>query len=326
MNRAKSTVNSEPIAPLSHKTVSEAPTGCVTRRDFLRTSGCAVAGLYFGIHFSCADQTHRRTSLSFGVVADAHYANTPPRGIRYYAESSAKMAECVGLMNDRNVDFLIELGDFKDEKVPAQEQATLEYLETIEGIFGQFKGRRYHVLGNHDVDSISKEQFLARVRNTGIASDAKYYSFDVGDLHFVVLDANYKEDGSDYDHGNFDWRDTNVPKNELAWLTKDLASTSKPVIAFIHQQLDGTGDLTVRNAHQVRRILQEAKRVLAVFQGHNHAGYYSLIEGIHYYTLKAMVDGSGGENSAYAIVEVKADNSIVVTGYRKAMSKKMMRA
>jgi hypothetical protein len=39
-----------------------------------------------------------------------------------------------------------------------------------------------------------------------------------------------------------------------------------------------------------------------------------------------MVDGSGGENSAYAIVEVKADNSIVFTGYRKAMSKKMMRA
>lgn len=319
-------MKSKPGTPLSHKTVSEAPTWFVTRRDFLRTSGLVSVGIAAGFPLSYADAINRTASLSFGVVADAHFANTPARGIRYYGESSAKMVECVGLMNDRNVDFLIELGDFKDEKVPAQEQATLEYLETIEGIFGQFKGRRYHVLGNHDVDSISKDQFLAWVRNTGIESDAKYYSFDVGDLHFVVLDANYKEDGSDYDHGNFDWRDTNVPKIELAWLTKDLASTSKPVVVFIHQQLDGTGDSTVRNAPLVRRILQESKRVLAVFQGHNHAGYYSLIEGIHYYTLKAMVDGCGAENSAYAIVEVDADNSIVVTGYRKAISKKMMRA
>ena len=34
-----------------------------------------------------------------------------------------------------------------------------------------------------------------------------------------------------------------------------------------------------------------------------------------------MVEGAGPENNSYAIVEILNDNSIVVTGYRKAVSK-----
>ena len=64
---------------------------------------------------------------------------------------------------------------------------------------------KYHVLGNHDADSISKEQFLANIKNTNISDGSKYYSFDLKGLHFIVLDANYCADGSDYDHGNFSW-------------------------------------------------------------------------------------------------------------------------
>ncbi len=69
--------------------------------------------------------------------------------------------------------------------------------------------------------------------------------------------------------------------------------------------------------------MQKNQKVLAVFQGHHHAGDYSLIEGIHYYTLKAMVEGSGAENNAYAIVEIHNDQSITVTGYRRALSRKL---
>ncbi|MCF7838222.1 MAG: hypothetical protein K9N49_06295 [Candidatus Marinimicrobia bacterium] len=48
-----------------------------------------------------------------------------------------------------------------------------------------------------------------------------------------------------------------------------MAATGKPVIAFIHQQLDGTGDLAVGNAPRVREILQKAKRVLGIFADHH---------------------------------------------------------
>ena len=62
--------------------------------------------------------------------------------------------------------------------------------------------------------------------------------------------------------------------------------------------------------------------MLVVFQGHQHDGQYNLINGIHYYTLPAVVEGTGEENNAYAIVEINGDNSISVIGYRKAIGKK----
>ncbi len=298
----------------------------VTRRTFLKGSGLVIAGLSAGIPFSLANSMDGKAKLSFGIVTDVHYADTDPNGSRKYRESLAKMTEFVKLMNDKKVDFIIELGDLKDQGKPITEESTLMYLVAIEKVYGQFYGLRYHVLGNHDVDSISKEQFLARVENTGIAKGSTHYSFDMKGIHFVVLDANYSADGSDYDHGKFNWTDANVPLKQLNWLKKDLASSTKPVITFVHQQLDVTGSTGVKNGPQVRQVLQDSKRALAVFQGHHHAGHYSYIEGVHYYTLKGMVEGSGDQNNSYAIVEVYDDNSIVVTGYRKALSKEMKKA
>jgi predicted phosphodiesterase len=305
---------------------STAANWIVTRRDFLKASGFVVSGLSLGAPSIFAVNRGSNTKVSFGIVTDAHYADSAPRGTRFYKESVAKMTECVDFMNVKKVDFLIELGDFKDQGDPAKEKETLTYLEAIEQIFQHFRGPRYHVLGNHDVDSISKEQFLTRVENTGISSESNYYSFDLKELHFVVLDANYMADGSDYDHGNFHWTDTNISQKELDWFKNDLAASSKPVIVFVHQQLDGTGNHSVKNAAEVRQIMQESEKVLAVFQGHNHAGHYSYIEGIHYYTLKAMVEGSGENNNSYAIVEVHDNQNIVVRGYRSAMSRELEKA
>jgi hypothetical protein len=176
------------------------------------------------------------------------------------------------------------------------------------------------------MDSLSKKQFLDVVTNTKIPKEASYYSFDMKGLHLVVLDANYDKAGKDYDHGNVRWTDTNIPKKQVDWLAKDLESTSKPVIAFIHQPLEGKDKHSVANRAQVREVLQKSKKVLAVFQGHIHEGGHKQIEGIHYYTLKAMVTGSGEENNSYAIVEVGDNLDLIVTGYRRAVSKKMGKA
>ncbi len=234
------------------------------------------------------------------------------------------MEECVELMNQMKVDFLIELGDFKDQDTPPNKKNTLLYLQTIENLFQQFKGPKYHVIGNHDLDSISKEDFSKIVSNTNIPNNSTFYSFDFNRLHLIVLDANFKSDGADYKAGNFDWRDTNISTAEIEWLKSDLKATQKPVILFIHQQLDGEGDLCVKNAEEVRSILDNSSKAIAVFQGHNHKGQYSKNKGIHYYTLKAMVEGSGSQNNSYAIVRVFDDGSMSVTGYRKATTQELL--
>ena len=232
------------------------------------------------------------------------------------------MRECVDFMNDEKVRFLVELGDLKDQDEMPDETNTLRYLAEIESEFKRFDGPRYHVLGNHDLDSISKPQFLSLTENSGIERDRSFYSFDQGGVHFVVLDPCFTSNGADYGHGNFDWTDANIPPHQLEWLRKDLNQTDAPTILFIHQLLDGEGSVFIKNAEEVRGVLEESGKVKAVFQGHHHEGQYKKINDIHYYTLKAMVEGSGAENNSYAIVDVKP-GGLMVTGYRKAVSKSL---
>lgn len=267
--------------------------------------------------------------VKFGIVTDMHYAQRPPANNRYYNESLDKVLECVDLMNEQRVDFLIELGDLKDEGVAPEESETLEFLSTMENALKRFKGPLYHVLGNHDHDSISKKQFLSSITNHGFSIPSNYYSFDKNSFHFIVLDANYTSTGKPYDHGNFDWTDTHIPEEQLTWLRRDLKQNRQPAVVFVHQQLDSVAFNPAHRVHcpdnsdNVREILEESGNVLAVFQGHYHKGSLNQINNIYYYTLKAVVEGSGAENNSYAIVEIGNDRLIRIRGFRKATSEEL---
>jgi alkaline phosphatase len=259
--------------------------------------------------------------LRFGVVTDIHYADIDTSGARTYRESDGKLAECVRVMNEAGVDFLVELGDFKDQDKMPQEARTLAFLRKIEGVLAAFKGPRFHVIGNHDTDSISKAQFLSVVENTGITPNATRYTFVRRGIRFVVLDASHKSDGSDYDRGNFDWGDSNIDGPQLAWLSRTLAASREPVIVMVHQQLDGTGAYYVKNAAEVRAALEASGKVIGVLQGHRHEGGYSGINGIPYFTFRGLIEGAGPNNNAFGIVEVHPDLSVWITGYQRGESR-----
>lgn len=257
--------------------------------------------------------------VTFGIVSDIHFAEIPNSDTRTYSQSLDKLMECIDTMNKYKVDFLVELGDFKDLSQPADEQKTLGFLKQVEQVFSKFNGPRYHVLGNHDEDCISKEQFLSVAGNSGIRERKSYYSFNSNGFHFVVLDANYDSAGKDFDHGHFDWGDPNIPENEIKWLEDDLKESKEPVIIFIHQLLDGAKPYQVKNANEVRAILENSGKVKCVFQGHFHEGNSSEINGIQYYTLCSLVSGEKPKGNSYAIVSVKAE-TIRIHGFRKAKS------
>lgn len=294
------------------------------RRKFVLTSVTLIGGFPLS-RLAMANRPFK--PVRFGIVTDMHYADRPSQGNRYYRQSLSKTAECVALMNEQKVDFLIEVGDLKDQGVHPGETETLQFLDTIEQELRRFEGPLYHVLGNHDADSISKDQFLEHISNHGFSKARSYYSFDRGSLHFVVLDADYTSKGIPYDHGNFDWKDAYIPEDQLRWLKKDLRRHRRPTIVFVHQQLDSSAFPQrhrincVSNADAVREILDESGRVLIVFQGHYHPGSFNKINDIYYYTLKAVIEGSESENNSYAIVEIDSALNIRVNGYRKAVSK-----
>ena len=180
---------------------------------------------------SCGGQRPVR----FGVVTDLHYSRREPYGTRYFPQTMDKLKEAMEVFNSSNLDFVIEMGDLKDQdNVPRREQ-TITYLDEIENVFQSFRGPVYHVLGNHDMDSISKDDFLHHTSNQGDADKKAYYSIAFDNIKFIVLDANYNLDGTPYDKGNFDWTKAYIPEDQIGWLRKELKGNNKPVIIFIHQ-------------------------------------------------------------------------------------------
>lgn len=290
----------------------------ISRRKFLTLSGTSLAGLYFTP--SGYSKNGDNSQLRFGMLSDVHYAEREPAGKRFYRQSHGKVQEAIDQMNREKLDFVIELGDFKDQDAVPDETKTLQYLTKIEAVLQKFDGPTYHVLGNHDMDGISKQQFLERVENTGISKRKSYFSYNLKGLHFVVLDGNFTKDGVAYDHGNFNWEDALVSDEQLVWLKNDLKANTFPVIVFIHQMLDDSKNAkhAVKNAAVVRKVLEDSEKVLCVFQGHVHEERYNLINGIHYYSVNAVVDGDGSENSAFMIVDINRDGSLKIDGFHRA--------
>jgi len=283
----------------------------IPRRGFLRT-GVAALAAWDGL---MAGGAERPEAVTIGLFADPHYADREPWIGRHFRDSDEKLAEFVKAMNEAKPDFAICLGDLVDKGETLD--AETGYLKHIDGIYRKFDGRRHYVIGNHDVATFTKEQFLAA---TGMP--AAHYSFDSGPLHCVVLDANFKEDMTPYSAGNFDWTDTWVPPGQQRWLAADLKKTEKKTLVFVHQALDDEkGTDGVKNGDQVRKILEESGKVLAVFCGHNHRGAYRQIHGIPYFTLRAMVEGPGLENNAYALARISPEGAIEPRGFGKQPSR-----
>jgi alkaline phosphatase len=263
-----------------------------------------------------ANETGSTEPLHVGIFTDlhAHDTNNPIERL-VMVNYRERLQACIDAMNAWPADLMMQLGDYVNgrfvigadfgdpDRIPG-------ILEDAESIYAKFRGPRYHVLGNHDIESLSKEEFLERVPMT-----ATYYSFDAGAYHFVVLDAQYNRKGEDCSRV-FYVVQGNIPSFQLDWLCDDLAATDRPTIVCVHQRLDveydfRSGGPEIYNAEEVRVLLEESRKVIAVFQGHDHDGAYSQIGGIHYITFRALVDRAEPTPPSWALVTLDLVNRTI---------------
>jgi predicted phosphodiesterase len=280
----------------------------LSRRAFIQNSTLCLAGLGGGQVLSA--ESDAKPLLRVGLMTDLHYADKPPTKTRFYREALAKLDEAVEDMNREKPALVIELGDFIDQADSVEKE--IEWLKTMESHFARLSMPRHYVLGNHCVGTLTKEEFTANTKASG-----SFESFEAGGVTFIILDSCFRSDGTPYSRKNFDWKDANVPKDELSWLENQLSKASGPVIVLAHQRLDADKAQAVQNAAEVRSLLEKSGKVLAVFQGHSHKNDYQQITGIHYTTLVAMVEGSGAENNGYTMLDVLSDGSLRLNGFRK---------
>ena len=288
----------------------------VGRRAWIRSSSLMLAATaldpfapapLFGADGSGGDV------LKVGLITDLHYADKPPAGTRYYRDTLAKLEEAARQFAADKPAFVVELGDLID----AADSVLIEqrWLSRIHGEFSAIATDRHYVLGNHCVDLLTKEEFLGAVER-----ERSYYSFERGGFHFVILDACFRGDGQPYGRRTSHWTDANIPPAEIEWLVADLKATDKPAIVFVHQRLDVSSDYGVKNAPEIRRVLENSGRVLAVFQGHSHENDYREINGIHYTVLRAMVEGATAGDNGYSLLSIARDGTIQLTGFRQQRS------
>lgn len=305
----------------------------INRRAFVKGGVVfAVAPLWSG---ALAEGGHAPL-VRFGVFTDAHYARRPPFSpndpteCRLYEDALRRIREAVSVFTARNVDFAIELGDFKDLACAGNgctvREATLKLAEACETAFSEFKGPRYHVLGNHEMDCLNKDEILSVFTNTGIARNRSYYSFRRAGITFIVLDGCYNSRSEPYCGFplNWIWTEATIPPEEIAWLRAELAAAPGPVIVFVHQRLDAPARKNHRilNAVDVQKVLVESGKVLAVFQGHDHIGGLSVEDGIPYYTLPALVITR--ERNAFAEVSVYSSGALEITGFGRVSSRQLL--
>ena len=284
-----------------------------TRRAFIHQGSLYLAGL--STSRVLAAETEAKALLRVGLMTDLHYADKEPTKTRFYREALGKLDEAVAFMNREKPDSVIELGDFIDQ-APSVEQE-LEWLKTMEQHYAKLAMPRHYVLGNHCVGTLTKAEFSAHTS----AALSGYSSFEQNGIRFILLDACFREDGTAYGRSNFHWKDCHIPAQEINWLKDELARATGPVIVMAHQRLDMDAAHAVKNAAQVRAILEASKKVLAVFQGHSHKNDLQQINGIPYCTLVAMIEGSGEENNGYTLLDVLPDSSLRLNGFRKQTSR-----
>lgn len=206
-----------------------------------------------------------REPVRFGVCADVH------KDIMHDADQ--RLSVFVERMNREKVGFIVQLGDFC-RPIPANDG----FLAT----WRSFNGPAYHVLGNHDMDGgFTREQTVAYWN-----MPARYYAFELGGFHFIVLDGNDKTDPPQPGYARY------IGDEQQQWLRRELAGTRLPTIVFSHQSLEADGGVT--NGQAIRRILEEANRcedagkVVACFSGHHHMDYCRQINGIQYVQINSM--------------------------------------
>ncbi len=143
----------------------------------------------------------------------------------------------------------------------------------------------FHNMGNHDGnpykqgDRASSQKFID-------ACGPKYYSFNLGKVHYVVLDNTeyINENGREGHVGKINFRES-IESQQMNWLKKDLAlidNSHTPIVIAMHSPIykhpdlkngKETCDYLLKNGRELEEVLRRFDNV-QVLSGHLHKAHH----------------------------------------------------
>ncbi|BCN31000.1 metallophosphoesterase family protein [Anaeromicropila herbilytica] len=216
-------------------------------------------------------------SIKFALFTDLHH-DVIPDGLE-------RLNSFITRAREAEVDFIIELGDFCN---PCHEN------EELLSIFNDFEKPHHHVIGNHDSDLYTKKDVI-----NWLGMEHSYYSFESGNIKFIVLDAAFIRYGNEYEvyhKRNYEVTDgiyPSIPDFELNWLQREISESLLPIVIFSHHSLENSfRKRGVSNREEVQSIINQAtangKKILLCVNGHDHTDSIERINKTYYFTLNSI--------------------------------------
>lgn len=221
------------------------------------------------------------------VVADIHLTNTlADKDIEQFKrlfvpDFKQTLSEVSGKS------YILTLGDMTtDSRWYRNKYGLPEYLKEMEGMNSP---PIFHAMGNHDNDpkcgdNVGERDSLA-VKTYRRVVGPNYYSFNLGDVHYVVLD-NIIYKGAHVEAGKTKYiYDTYIDPVQLKWLEADLGYIDKttPIIVAMHAPLFRYRGISSGNLIAEESFKEaDAKALLSKFSkfktvhfltGHTHQNY-----------------------------------------------------
>ncbi|MBW1699593.1 MAG: metallophosphoesterase [Deltaproteobacteria bacterium] len=226
--------------------------------------------------------------IEFFLLSDTHYMIDPGTDALEFESrrlQSPRIQNALSLMAGFNVAFIVHLGDLVQE-YPEREGFRRAVIEAHEQ-FARFGIKCRQVAGNHDMgdkpdptmptDWVNAVSLRAYHEKHGCS----WYSWDVGDLHCIVLNSQIMNSA--------------LPeaKQQRQWLESDLQNHGgKRTFIFIHLPiyLENTGEPSLGHYDNIDEPdrswllkLIRTYRVEAVFAGHSHFSFFDRIGDTRYY-------------------------------------------
>lgn len=211
--------------------------------------------------------------LKLAVVTDIHHG--PTRFTKLGALAVPLLEGVRDKISELGVDLVVDLGDRISN---VDHDTDLELVRDVMSIFDGVEVRHEHLLGNHDLHYLSREE-NEEILGRSLSS----HSFDLKGWHLIFWQL-------DLSHG---YEKSATPsESELEWLRKDLDKTIHPSIIFTHIPLnDGAmiGNFyfqnkiegsSVQHTMDAREIIEASGNVVMCVAGHVHWNDSSTIDGI----------------------------------------------
>ena len=264
------------------------------------------------------------SKLKMIVFSDLHYA--PVKPINNGSRLGRKLTDCAlpilekltKIINTSKPDVAVFCGDYVEDFNDHDED-----IKNMTFIWNKMKDIKipfFGCIGNHDLRIMDSRTEIEEI----LGYEHSTFSVDLNGYHLVVLGTEVNSKLGTAEGGIF--KTQFLSNADLEWLKTDLEKTQNPTLIFCHfgiaeDSMNGNWWFSevpetalLGNRKELKQIIKNSGKVMAVFSGHQHWTKTIVEDGISYYIVGSMVEDvqdNGVPDGVYFEVEV-AGNRIEV--------------